>query len=77
MGRGLHNKSLKSAYCCLSYDLCEFNDDNEVLVLLLETAGTMSADTRVAGQKASKLALHAGERRNPCYTTQALLDLIM
>ena len=31
VGRGLHDKSLKRAYCCLSDDLCEFNDDNEVL----------------------------------------------
>ena len=30
---GLHNKDVsKRAYCCLSDDLCEFNDDNEVLV---------------------------------------------
>ena len=50
-GRVCANKQLcsKRTFNCLSDDPCDFPDDNEVMVSMLESFGQMSAHSQAAG----------------------------
>ena len=49
------NRGVTCAFCVMSVDPWEFNDDNEVVVKLLETFGNMTADAQAAGLRATKV----------------------
>ena len=53
-GRAVANKTsgFKRKFDSLSDDPCDFDDDNEVMVSLLETFGSINAESQVAGLNA-------------------------